>query len=141
MNPQVFSLTAQNGTLNYIVTNDSPPVAYSSFSTSGGVITTSGGNTIVTFRLSGTLNVSGSTTATVMVVGSGAGGGGINGIGDGGGGGGGIVTSSYALTAGSINVTIGNGGAGGANNGVTYGQPWTYKHIWYNDGSRRWWWR
>ena len=87
---------------------------------SGGVVTSSGGNTIHTFTTSGTLAPVTPLSANYLVVAGGAGGGGIYGGGGGAGGlksGSGLVIDPYSIYL----VTVGAGGAGGAagnNNGV-----------------------
>jgi hypothetical protein len=82
----------------------------------GGVVTSSGGNTIHTFTTSGTLSPLSALTASTLVVAGGAGGGGGSGqYGCGGGGGaGGYRTSTLTIDTNSIyTVTVGAGGAGG----------------------------
>jgi hypothetical protein len=89
--------------------------AHAQFSATGGTVTTSGSNTIHTFLSSGTFTPNGSGTVEVLVVGGGGGGGtGYAYVAGGGGGGGGVVyNGSYAVTAGTMGVTVGHGGAGG----------------------------
>jgi len=78
----------------------------------GGVVTSSGGNTIHTFNTSGTLSPLSSLTASYLIVAGGGGGGGRRG---GGGGAGGLLSgSNLTLDTNSIYaVTVGAGGAGG----------------------------
>ena len=76
-------------------------------SATGGTITTSGSYTIHTFTSSGTFTPNSSGNVEVLVV---AGGGGGTGVG-GGGAGGLVYNAAYAVTAGAITVTVGNGGA------------------------------
>ena len=82
---------------------------------SGGVVTSSGGNTIHTFTTSGTLGPVTPLSANYLVV---AGGGGTAGNRNGGGGAGGLLTGAglvidpYSIYV----VTVGAGGAGGAGN-------------------------
>ena len=80
------------------------------FSATGGTITTVGGNTVHTFTSSSTFTVLPViSTVKVLVVGGGGGGG----TGGGGGGAGGLIyNGSYAVSAQSYSITIGNGGAG-----------------------------
>jgi len=80
----------------------------------GGVVTSSGGNTIHTFTTSGTLSPLSSLTASYLIVAGGGGGGAENG---GGGGAGGFRTGSgITLDTNSIYVvTVGAGGNGGVN--------------------------
>lgn len=123
VNPQTFSLTEQNGTLSYIVTNDSPPVAYSPVLVSGGMATTSGGNTIRTFTSNDTLTVAGGTLTGISALVIGGGGGlviaGGSGIAGGGGGdsgqAGGVGTAGFDGGSGGVcgSVPGGGGGAGG----------------------------
>lgn len=89
------------------------------FVLSGGTETTVGSDKVHTFTSNGTLTVTGSGTVSILVVGGGQAG---NGVGSGtsyggGGGGGGEVyySSSYTLSAGTYNITIGGGGIGGLN--------------------------
>ena len=78
----------------------------------GGVVTSSGGNTIHTFTTSGTLVPITPLSASYLVVAGGGGGGQYTG--SGGGGAGGFRTSSAVLDTNSIyTVTVGAGGAGG----------------------------
>ena len=87
----------------------------------GGTITTSGGNTIHTFKLADTgtnFAVTGTGTVEVLVVAGGGGGGTGNGTysGGGGGGGGGVVyQNSFAVSPGNYLITVGDGGAGSSN--------------------------
>ena len=82
-----------------------------SFSATGGTITTSGSYKIHTFTASGTFTVIGNGTVQVLVVGGG-GGGGFGRSAGGGGGGGYQYVGSYAVSAQSYAVTVGNGGNG-----------------------------
>ena len=80
----------------------------------GGIVTTSGSNTIHTFTTSGTLSPLSSLTASYLIVaGGGAGGGATNFGGQGGGGAGGLLSgSSLTIDTNSIYlVTVGAGGA------------------------------
>jgi hypothetical protein len=83
----------------------------------GGVVTSSGGNTIHTFTTSGTLSPLNSLTASYLIVAGGGGGGGTesNYNGAGGGGAGGLLSGSgTTIDTNSIYaVTVGAGGAGG----------------------------
>jgi hypothetical protein len=93
----------------------------------GGIVTTSGANTIHTFQTSGTLSPLSSLTANFLVI---AGGGGAGGAGGGGGaggyrtsagtsGGGASAESTLTIDTNSIYlVTVGGGGAPGATTGV-----------------------
>jgi hypothetical protein len=80
----------------------------------GGVVTSSGGNTIHTFTTSGTLSPLNSLTASYLVVAGGGGGGGPTYAGGGGAGGllsgSGIILDTNSIYA----VTVGAGGAGGS---------------------------
>lgn len=90
----------------------------------GGVETVVGGYRIHTFLSSGTLTVSRSGNMEVLVV-AGGGGGGTN-MGGGGGGGGVISNPSFPVSAGSVAVTVGAGGAGapaGVSYNSAYAQP------------------
>jgi hypothetical protein len=88
----------------------------------GGIVTTSGANTIHTFQTSGTLSPLSSLTANFLVVAGGGGGGAYNGGGGGAGGlrssvtatgGGGSLESSLTIDTNSIyTVTVGGGGVG-----------------------------
>ncbi|GEM_PF-6062712 len=87
------------------------------FSATGGTITTSGGYTIHTFTTSGTFTPSGAGNVEYLVVGGGGGGGGAVthdfADGSGGGGAGGFRTATgLAVTAQAYTVTVGAGGAG-----------------------------
>ena len=93
------------------------------FALSGGnsVAVTAGG-IVHTFTQSGTLSVSGSGTVELLAVGGGGGGGSTNNalLVAGGGGAGGLVhIASVPVSAGSYSITIGAGGAVGANGGDT----------------------
>jgi len=88
----------------------------------GGTITTSNGYTIHTFTSSGTFVSPDNKNVEVLVAAGGGGGGQVSG----GGGAGGLIYYgsesprtgiSYGVTSGSVSVTIGNGGAGGAGYG------------------------
>lgn len=75
-------------------------------SCTGGTRTASGGNTIITFTSSGTLNCPSGFTGNVLAVGGGGGGS------SGGGGGGGYqANAAFAVSSGSTSVTVGAGGA------------------------------
>jgi hypothetical protein len=80
----------------------------------GGVVTSSGGNTIHTFTTSGTLSPLSSLTASYLIVAGGGGGSSSSGGGGGGGAGGLLSGSSLTIDTNSIYaVTVGSGGAGG----------------------------
>jgi hypothetical protein len=82
----------------------------------GGVVTSSGGNTIHTFTTSGTLSPLSSLSASYLIVAGGGGGGGAASSGGGGGGGaGGFLTGSGVTidTNSTYLVTVGSGGTGG----------------------------
>jgi prepilin-type N-terminal cleavage/methylation domain-containing protein len=118
--PQTFSLTEQNGSLTYNITNDGIASVVSTVSTSGGIATTSGGYTINTFTSGGTFTVSGGslTNVSVLIVGGGGGGGNdtSGGPGEGGGGGGGqFLALSGQTINGSTTVTVGAGGPADTN--------------------------
>jgi hypothetical protein len=82
----------------------------------GGVVTSSGGNTIHTFTTSGTLVPVTPLSASYLVVAGGGGGGGR--IAGGGGAGGLLAGSGVAIDTNSIYlVTVGSGGSGGTNTG------------------------
>jgi hypothetical protein len=87
----------------------------------GGIVTTSGSNTIHTFTTSGTLSPLSTLTASYLIVAGGAGGGGTYNGASGGGGAGGLLSGSgTTIDTNSIYVvTVGAGGAGGA----VIGQP------------------
>jgi hypothetical protein len=82
----------------------------------GGIVTTSGSNTIHTFQTSGTLAPLSTLSASYLIVAGGAGGGGDaqNGYGAGGGGAGGLLSGSGTTidTNSTYLVTVGAGGAG-----------------------------
>jgi len=86
------------------------------YSATGGVITTSGAYTIHTFTTNGTFTVSGApiADASILVVGGGgSGGGGLTAVAHaGGGGGGGILEGNMTIPSGTTTVTIGAGGVG-----------------------------
>ena len=88
----------------------------------GGIVTTSGANTIHTFQTSGTLSPLNSLTASALIV---AGGGGGSGLGGGGAGGLQSITGQTIDTNSIYVVTVGSGGAGSpagsANNRGTSG--------------------
>jgi hypothetical protein len=93
----------------------------------GGIVTTSGGNTIHTFQTSGTLSPLSSLTANFLVVAGGGAGGAYGGAGGGGGlrtsagtsGGGASAESSLTIDTNSIYlVTVGAGGTGAASRSV-----------------------
>lgn len=75
----------------------------------GGTITYSGGKTIHTFTTSGTFVCPGDVNVETLVI-AGGGGGGSN-RGGGGGAGGWIYNASFAVSAGSYPITVGNGGS------------------------------
>ncbi|MDZ7744650.1 MAG: DUF2341 domain-containing protein [Candidatus Saccharibacteria bacterium] len=108
-------------TLDAAVTNDGVLLAASSFSATGGTITTIGDSRYHVFTSDGNLTVTGdSSTGEVLVVGGGGGGAGSAGnAGRGGGGAGGLVhDENFSLNSGSYSVTVGTGGAGGAASGA-----------------------
>jgi hypothetical protein len=79
-------------------------------SATGGTITIDGDYCVVKFTANGTLNVTQTINASVLLV---AGGGSGGTCGGGGGGAGGIIyNSSYILSTGFMNVTVGSGGQG-----------------------------
>jgi hypothetical protein len=80
----------------------------------GGVVTSSGGNTIHTFTTSGTLSPLNALTANFLVVAGGGGGGGTYAGGGGGAGGFRSGTGTTIDTNSIYVVTVGSGGAGGA---------------------------
>ena len=85
----------------------------------GGTITTDGGDTIHTFTADGVFGVGAAGDVELLVVG---GGGGAGGSRSGGGGAGGYRTdASFAVTATTYPVTVGDGGAGGDASPSTYG--------------------
>ena len=97
-----------------------------SFTGTGGTITTSGGYTTHTFTGSGTFTPNGAGNVEVLVVGGGGGGGvsdSTNRNAGGGGGGGVIYNSSLAVTAGSYPVTVGPGGDGTIGSGAGGDDP------------------
>ncbi len=121
-NPQTFCITASNGTNNYRITNDSIPTlgTCSSLYASGGTIADIGGYRIHTFNSSDSFTVnSGISSVDVLVVAGGGGGGGD--VGGGGGAGGLIYSTSYAVSPGSITVTIGSGGSGSLSSAGVHG--------------------
>jgi len=77
---------------------------------SGGTTTQAGGYIYHTFTSSGTLSVSQTGTVEYIVVAGGGGGGGH--AGGAGGGGGGVRYGTMLVNAGSVTVTVGNGGSG-----------------------------
>jgi hypothetical protein len=80
----------------------------------GGVVTSSGGNTIHTFTTSGTLSPLNALTASYLIVAGGGGGGGE--VGGGGGAGGYLTGSSLTIDTNSVYVvTVGAGGTAGPN--------------------------
>jgi len=85
----------------------------SSSECTGGSITHSGGYTIHTFTVGGTLTCSSSFTADVLVVAGGGGGGGGNAGNPGGGGAGDVLVATAAALSGSMAVTVGAGGSKG----------------------------
>jgi len=106
------STTQSSGVLTPGIQLASPTVV-----TSGGTLTTNGGQSIVSFTSSGTFKLiyPANTTMTYLVVGGGGGGGYTNCAG--GGGAGGAVQATAGIQDmtlhGSYTVTVGNGGAGG----------------------------
>ncbi|HNR53092.1 MAG TPA: LamG domain-containing protein [Candidatus Dojkabacteria bacterium] len=88
------------------------------FDCTGGTVTTSGEYKIHTFTSNGTLTCNTSGNVEVLVVGGGGGGNSYyarNYGGGGGGAGGAVYNASFAISAGNIGVTVGNGGAVGTN--------------------------
>ena len=130
-NPQTFTLTATNGSISYVITNDTKPtlVAASTFSATGGTITYTdsnglnprsspaypGGYTVHTYTARGTFNASQLGNVEVLIVGGGGGGGTWCG---GGGGGGGVYTGTVAVTGGSKTVVVGAGAPRATANGA-----------------------
>jgi hypothetical protein len=112
------NITTVQDTTNVQVTPEDPNIA-----ATGGTTTESGGYTFHTFTSSGTFQVtSGSGNVELLVVGGGAGGGTGGTAGRGGGGAGGIVYSSaFPVSTGSYTVTVGGGGAPGADTSSTSG--------------------
>lgn len=82
-------------------------------SVSGGTVTTVGGYNYYTFTSSSSLTVSTAGKLDYLVVAGGGGGGGH--AGGGGGGAGGVRYGQMQVTAGTLTVTVGNGGTGGPN--------------------------
>ncbi len=111
---------ARNWASQIIALNPTPTIC------TGGLVTTSGGNTIHTFTSDGTFDCTGKSinSVNVLVIGGGGGGGysDSGGIGNGGGGGaGGVrIITGHAISATSYSITVGNGGAGS-----TSGSPGT----------------
>lgn len=88
------------------------------FVLSGGIETSVGTETLLTFNNSGTLNITGSGQARILVVGAGGGGkSGKSNNGNIGGGGGRVIEQFLTLSPGTYNVTIGNGGTANGGNG------------------------
>jgi hypothetical protein len=88
------------------------------FLLSGGIESTLGNETLMTFNNSGTLTVSGSGPIRVLVVGGGGGGkSGKSNNGNTGGGGAKVVEQYLTLNPGTYTVTVGNGGTAGGGNG------------------------
>lgn len=122
-----YKLTMANGSLTYAVTDNSSPaqVTVASVTVNGGVMTTSGADTIYTFNGNGTFSITGGTLSNVsaLVIGGGGGGGIPNGKGGsysgeaGGGGGGQFLELSGLTLSGSNTVTVGSGGALNTNGG------------------------
>ncbi|MFA7654756.1 MAG: LamG domain-containing protein, partial [Candidatus Dojkabacteria bacterium] len=83
----------------------------------GGTISEDGDYIIHTFNSNGTFYCDGLIQADVLIIGGG-GGGGKGLVGGGGGAGGLLYISSMSITAGAKTVTVGNGGAARADNGV-----------------------
>jgi hypothetical protein len=112
------NITTVQDTTNVQVTLEDPNIA-----ATGGTTTETGGYKFHTFTSSGTFQVtSGSGNVELLVVGGGAGGGTGGTAGRGGGGAGGIVYSSaFPVSTGSYTVTVGGGGAPGADTSSTSG--------------------
>jgi hypothetical protein len=94
-----------------------PGIGGGKLSCTGGTITTAGGYQYNTFTSNGTLTCTGTGTADMLLC-AGAGAGGPNTSNNSGGGGGGgdcETAASYALSSGSISVTIGAGGTASSN--------------------------
>lgn len=90
-----------------------PTAAAAVFDATGGTVTTSGGYKYWTFNSSDTMNVTSEGPVEYLVV-AGGGGGSCGGTSAGGGGGaGGVLTGSRTMTAGSVAITVGAGGAAG----------------------------
>jgi hypothetical protein len=88
----------------------------------GGTITNSGLYTVHTFTSSGTFTLPTARNVEVLVVAGGGGGGKAEAVGDaaGGGGAGGVIhVTSYSASAGSLSVTVGNGGNGSTQTAIT----------------------
>ena len=104
----------------------------------GGTITYSGGNTIHSFTASGNfITESSNTLGSYLVVGGG--GGGAKGLAGGGGGAGGYQAgSSFAVTAQTYAVGVGDGGLGGITDGAanTDGEDSTFSTITGNGGGK-----
>ena len=119
------------------IPDEAPPANTSDFTLSGGdavIVTTNG--VAHKFTTSGTLTVTGSGTVELLVVGGGAGGGALaeqNGanVAPGGGAGGLVYAASVPVTAGSYAITVGAGGAVGANGGNSS----ALGHIAYGGGA------
>jgi hypothetical protein len=114
-NTGVYVVGGQGGSGVVIISYPSPQKF------GGGIVTTSGANTIHTFTTSGTLSPLSSLTASALVVaGGGAGGGTANGAGQGGGGAGGMQTPT-GLTIDTNSIYLVTVGAGGAATNTTGG--------------------
>lgn len=93
-------------------------VAPMQFFLSGGIETTLGAETLLTFNNSGTLTVVGTGQARILIVGGGGGGrSSKSNSGNNGGGGGRVIEQYLTLNPGSYTVTIGIGGSSGGGNG------------------------
>jgi hypothetical protein len=89
------------------------------FLLSGGIESSLGAETLMTFNNSGTLTVTGTGSIRVLVVGGGGGGkSGKSNNGNTGGGGGKVIEQYLTLNPGTYSVTIGNGGAAAGGNGT-----------------------
>jgi hypothetical protein len=117
---------AGNGTIKYdaggavmVSVDGSWKTLASSFTASGGTVTTAGLYKIHTFTSSGTFTATGNGAVDVLVVAGGGGGGNDN---AGGGGAGGLIyQTAYDILSGSHTITVGGGGAGAT--GPTSGGP------------------
>ena len=104
------------------IPDEAPPANSADFSLAGGTLLTTPRGVAHKFTQSGTLTVTGSGTVELLVVGGGGGGGalvefsGVN-VAPGGGAGGLVHAASVPVTAGSYAITVGAGGAIGANGG------------------------
>ncbi len=108
MNPTPVTPSPITG-VTQVCVGSTTTLASSPFAT-GGNVSVVNGYRIHTFLSSGSINITQPGNAEVLVV-AGGGGGGTD-MGGGGGGGGVVYNPSISLSAGSMSVTVGNGGAG-----------------------------